>query len=71
MNMFYFYYFLKADFIVIYLFSLFRVTLTAYGSSQARGKIGAVAAGPCHSHSKGGSELSLPPTPQLAPTPDP
>ena len=37
----------------------------AYGSSQARGPIGAAAAGLCHSHSNAGSELRLQPTPQL------
>ena len=43
----------------------------AYGGFQARGPIGAVAAGLCHSHSNTGSELSLQPTPQLTATPDP
>jgi len=37
----------------------------AYGGSQARGLIGAVANGLRHSHSNLGSELSLQPTPQL------
>ena len=36
-----------------------------YGSSWARGQIGAAAAGLCYSHSNTGSELHLPPTPQL------
>ena len=40
-------------------------------SSQARGRIGAVAAGLHHSHSNTGSELRLRPTPQLRITPDP
>ena len=31
-------------------FSLFMATHVAYGSSQARGRIGAAAAGLCHSH---------------------
>ena len=39
----------------------------AYGSSQARGPIGAVAAG--YSHSNAGSELHLWVTPQLMATP--
>ena len=43
----------------------------AYGGSQARGRIGAVAAGLCQSHSNVGSEPSLQPTPQLTATPDP
>ena len=38
-----------------FFFLLFRATPTAYGSSQARGRIGAVAAGLCHSHSNTGS----------------
>ena len=35
--------------------TLFRASLSAYGGSQARGLIGATAAGLCHSHSKAGS----------------
>ena len=41
---------------------LFRATGTAYGSSQARGGIGATAAGLHLSHSNVGSELCLWPT---------
>ena len=37
----------------------FRVTSTAYGGSQARGLIGAAAAGLCQSHSNSGSEPPL------------
>ena len=43
----------------------------AYGDSQARGLIGAVAAGLCQSHSNVGSELRLQPIPQLTAMPDP
>ena len=43
----------------------------AYGGSQARGPIGAVATGLRHSHSNTKSELCLQPTPQLTATPDP
>ena len=43
----------------------------AYGSSQARGQIRAVAAGLHHSHSNTESEPRLPPTPQLAAMPNP
>ena len=43
----------------------------AYGGSQARGPIGAVATGLHQSHSYAGSEPSLRPTPQLMATPDP
>ena len=44
----------------------------AYGGSQARGRIGAVAvaAGLDHSHSNVGSEQHLQPAPQLTATPD-
>ena len=37
----------------------------AHGGSQARGQIGATAAGLHHSHSNAGSELCLLSTPQL------
>ena len=43
----------------------FRAPLLAYGGSQARGGIGAVAASLHHSHSNARSELNLRPTPQL------
>ena len=55
-------------FIYYYYFCLllfFRTTPVAYGGSQARGLIRAVAASQHHSHSDGGSEPRLPPTPQL------
>ena len=42
----------------------------AYGGSQARGRIGAVATGLRQSHSNSGSEPRLQPTPQLTATPD-
>ena len=47
----------------------FRATPLAYGSSQARDGIRAVAAGLCHSNM--GPEPHLQPTPQLTTTPDP
>ena len=50
---------------------LFRAAPTAYGVSQARGRIPATAAGLRHSHSNRGSELCLWPTPQLMATMDP
>ena len=59
---FFFYYFII---LFIYFLNLFRATSVAYRGSQARGLIGAVAAGLRHSHSKLGSE------PQLMTTPDP
>ena len=43
----------------------------AYGGSQARGLIGAMAASLRQSHSNGGSEPRLCPTPQLMAMPDP
>ena len=43
----------------------------AYGGSQARGLIGAVAAGLRHSHSDAGTEPHLQLTPQLTATPGP
>jgi hypothetical protein len=43
-------------------FVFLRVALTAHGGSQARGLIGAVAAGLHHSHSNAGSKSSLQPT---------
>jgi len=42
----------------------------AYGGSQARGLIGAVATGLRQSHSNTGSKPRLQPTPQLTATPD-
>ena len=59
---------------LVYFFFFFvfsRAVLMAYGSSQARGLIGAVAAGLCQSHSNAGSKLCLQPTPQFTATPDP
>ena len=57
-------------FVFVFL-SFSRVAPMAYGGSQARGLIWAVAAGLCHSHSNARSEPSLQPTPQLMTTPDP
>ena len=49
-------------FFLNFFFFLFflRAAPVAYGSSQARGRIGAAAAGLCHSHSKTGSKPHLP-----------
>ena len=46
---------------------LIRAAPTAYRSFQARGLVGAAAAGPCHSHRNAGSE---PPTLKLMVTLD-
>ena len=48
-----------------------RAASVAYGDSQARDPIRAVATSLRQSHSNVGSELRLQPTPQLRATPDP
>ena len=65
---FFFFFF---SFFFFLVFCLFRAMPSAYGGSQARDPIGAIAAGLCHSHSTTGSDLCLRPTPQLVATPDP
>ena len=55
---------------VFCLFAFSRAAPVAYGVFQARGLIGAVAAGLGQSHSNAGSELHLKPTPQLTAMPD-
>ena len=62
---------LSLFFFFFFVFYLFRATPTAYGDLQARGQIGAAAAGLCHSHSNAGSEPRLRPTPQLTAMTDP
>ena len=57
--------------LLLLLFCLFRATPVAYGSSQARGRIGAAATSLHHSHSNAGSEQHLWPTLQLVAMPDP
>ena len=52
-------------------FLLFRAPPEAYGSSQARGRIGDTAASLRHRHSNARSKPHLQPTPQLIATPDP
>ena len=59
----------KVNHSFFFFFLLFRAAPEAYRSSQARGLIGATAAG--HSHSHTGSEPCLQPTPQLTATLDP
>ena len=61
--------FLSCVAVVVVVFS--RAAPVAYGGSQARGRIRAVAAGLHHSHSNTISELCLRPTSQLTATPDP
>ena len=51
-------------FICFWVFCVFsRATPVAYGGSQARGLVRAIAAGLCQSHNTAGSELRLWPTP--------
>ena len=52
------------------LFAFSWAAPVAYGGSQARGPIGAVATGLRQGHSNAGSEPRLQPTPQLTATPD-
>ena len=62
--------YMKLNTVFLFCFvSFFTATPVACGSSQARGQIGAAAAG--HSHSNTRSKLHLQPTPQLTATPDP
>ena len=58
-------------FCFVCLFAISWAAPVAYGGSQGRGLIGAVATGLHHSHSNARSEPSLQPTPQLTATPDP
>ena len=65
-------YLLCFSYLFIYLFiSLFRATHMAYGGSQDRDRIRAVAAGLQYSHNNARSESHLQPTPQLMATLDP
>ena len=69
---FIFFYFILFYFILFYYyFCLFRAAPMAYGGSQARDLIRAVAAGLFHSHSNARSEPGLRATPQLTAMPDP
>ena len=55
---------------VLFVCLLFRAALEAYGGSQARGQVGATAAGLRQSHNNARSEPCLQPTPQLTTMPD-
>ena len=59
------------NFFFFCLFVFSRAAPTAYGGSQASGRIGPVAAGLRHSHSTTGSGLRLRPIPQLKAVLDP
>jgi len=58
-------------FLFFFFFAFSRAAPMAYGGSQARGLIGAVATSLCQSHSNMGYEPSLRSTPQLTTMPDP
>ena len=58
-------------YLLFWCFCLFKFAPMAYGGSQARGPIRAVAAALCHSHSNVGSERCLQATAQLTAMPDP
>ena len=60
----------KGRFFKVLFIYLFLGTSTAYGVSQARGRIEAVAADLYHSHSNARSEPCLQPTPQATETLD-
>ena len=52
----------RYKFLFVFWLFFFRATPTAHESSQARGLIGATAAGPHHRHSNAGSKPCLSPT---------
>ena len=56
---------------VFFCLFVFKAAPKAYGSSPAKGHIGAVAASLHHSHSNAGYECPLCPTPQFRATADP
>ena len=62
---------LSYSFFFFFLFAFSRGAPAAYGDSQARGRIRAIATGLRQSHSKVGSKPLLQPPPQLTATPDP
>ena len=68
--------FLSFFFLFFFVFFVVVVAISwaapaAYGGSQARGLIEAVATGLHYSHSNSGAEPHLQPTPQLPAMPDP
>ena len=60
-----------SSFIIIIIILLFSAAPVAYGSFQARGRIGAAAAGLRHIHSSARSEPHLQTIPQFMAMPDP
>ena len=69
-SFFFFFFFVFCLFVVVAI-SWAAPAPAAYGGSQARGPIGAVATGLRQSHSNAGSEPHLQPTPQLTATLEP
>ena len=67
---FFLFFFVFLFFVVVVVVAISWAAPVVYGGSQARGRIGAVAAGLHQSHSNAGSEPRLQPTPQLTATPD-
>ena len=64
----------RKEFSFFFFFGLFAISQAApmaYGGSQARDRMGAVAIGLHQGHSNVGSEPRLQPTPLLTATPDP
>ena len=68
--MYQYYLFQKCERFFFCLFAISWAAAAAYGSSQVRGQIRAVAASLRQSHSNTGSEPHLQPTPQFMATPD-
>ena len=68
--LFFYYFFAFLSFVVVVVVAISWAAPAAYGDSQARGRIGAIAASLRQSHSNAGSEPRLQPTPQLTATPD-
>ena len=60
----------KANLNYLFIYLLFRAKREAYGGSQARDRMGAVAASLYHSHSNAGSGSHLRSIPQFTATPD-
>ena len=67
---FFFFVFCLFVVVVVVVVAISWAAPAAYGGSQARGPIGAVATGLRQSHSNAGSEPRLQPTPQLTATLD-
>ena len=67
---FFFFFFVFCLFVVVVVVAISWAAPAAYGGSQARGRIGAVATSLRQSHSNAGSEPRLRPTPQLTATLD-